>query len=932
LEPRARWNLTFGAEESSFPLRFDKRCAIVSCRSTKGEKMLNDLVIRLRALFQRNTVERELDDELGFHFNQQVEKFVQSGRTLPDARRSARLLFGGSDQIKEECRDARGVNFLETLAQDVRYALRILRKSPGFTAIAIISLAVGIGANTTIFSWTRAVLLHPLPGARDPGKIIAIESLAPSGEWLPTSYPDFRDLRDHTRSLESITLTYPMALVVAAGTNAANSVSAERLPGELVSGAFFDVLGVQPELGRFFSGSERDDAQNAHAVAVISHSLWVNRYHSDPSAIGTTLRINRYPFTIIGVAPQDFHGSMPGLDFEVWTPVTMFGRLNSAETWMLENRAVRMFRALARLRPGANIQQSRAEVQALAAHIAQANQSDNKGIGAAVLPVWKSHYGVQDALRAPLALLSGACGVVLLIVCANLANLLLAQATNRQKEFSLRLALGAPRSRLVRQLFTETSLLAAAGALLGLVCTFWLSGSLRWLMPISGAGTLLSPQIDSGVFLFTAGLALAAALLAGIAPALHGTSESVNDALKENARGGSGGLKSQRLRSLLVASEVALAVIAIIGAGLFLKSFDLMRTVRPGFQADGVIIGQFSMSTAGHDAAKADAFCRRLREQLEQQPGVTAVSYADYVPLSVAAGSWEDLQVAGYVPGASENMKIYRSVIAPGYFNLLKIPMLAGRDFDANDDSTHAPVMIVNHEFVRRFLPNQYPIGRKVNGWGKWFTIVGEAQDIKNYRLTESATPYFYVPMRQVYRPEFVYTFFVRAAGSMDGAIATLRREAQAVDPAVPVFNTATLGEFISASLFEAKIAAGFLSILAGVSFLLAAIGLYGVIAYLVKQRTREIGIRMAMGAQRLDVLWIVARHAMICALAGLIVGVIGAAALARIASAMLFSVSPADPAVYLAAGACTAVVAMLAAVIPASRAMRIDPMVALRY
>jgi predicted permease len=892
--------------------------------------MLTDLVIRLRALFQRNTVERELDDELGFHFNQQVEKFVESGLTLSEARRRTRLSFGGSDQIKEECRDARGVNFLETLAQDVRYALRILRKSPGFTAIAIISLAVGIGANTTIFSWTRAVLLHPLPGARDPGKIIAIESLAPSGEWLPTSYPDFRDLRDNTKSVESITLTYPMALVVGAGTNAADS--AERLPGELVSGTFFDVLGVQPEVGRFFSGTERDDAQNAHAVAVISHSLWVNRYQSNPAVIGTTLRINRYPFTIVGVAPQNFHGSMPGLDFEVWTPVTMFAQLNSAETWMLENRKTRMFRALARLRPGVNMEQARAEVQALAAHIAQANQSDNKGIGAAVLPVWKSHNGVQDGLRAPLALLSSACGVVLLIVCANLANLLLAQASNRQKEFSLRLALGAPRSRLVRQLFTETSVLAAAGALLGLLCTFWLSGSLRWLMPMSGAGTLLRPHIDSGVFLFTAGLALGAALLAGVVPALHGTRENVNDALKESTRGGSGGVRSQSLRSLLVASEVALAVIAIVGAGLFLKSFDLMRNVRPGFQADGVVIGQFSMSTAGQDAAKADAFCRRLREQLEQQPGVSAVTYADYVPLSVAAGSWEDLQVAGYVPGPSENMKIYRSVIAPGYFNLLKIPMLAGRDFDAKDDSTHAPVMIVNQEFVRRFLHNQYPIGRKVNGWGQWFTIVGEAQDIKNYRLTESPTPYFYVPMRQIYRPEFVYTFFVRAAGSMDGAIATLRREAQAVDPELPVFNTGTLGEFTSASLFQAKIAASLLSILAGVAFLLAAIGLYGVIAYLVKQRTREIGIRMAMGAQRLDVLWIVARHAMICALAGLVVGVIGAAALARIASAMLFSVSPADPAVYLAAGACTALVALLAAVIPASRAMRIDPTLALRY
>jgi len=893
--------------------------------------MLNELLIRLRALFHRSAVESELDDELRFHFDHQVEKFVQSGLPLPEARRRARLSFGGSDQIKEECRDARGTHFLETLAQDIRYGLRMLRKSPGFAAVAILTLAAGVGANTTIFSWTRAVLLHPLPGVGDPGGVVALESLAPSGEWLTTSYPDFRDLRKNTRSLESITLTYPMALAVGTGTNTENSPSAERLPGELVSGTFFDVLRVQPELGRFFLGSERDDAQNAHAVAVISHSLWLNKYRSDPLVIGATLRINRYPFTIIGVAPEGFHGSMPGLDFRLWVPVTMFSQLNSAGTWMLEDRKTRMFRVLARLARGVRIEQSRSEVQAVAAHIAEANQTTNEGISATVLPVWKSHYGIQDSLRAPLAILTGACGVVLLIVCANLANLLLAQATNRQKEFSLRLALGAPRSRLVRQLLTETSLLAAGGALLGLFCTFWLSGSLRRLMPLSSARTLLRPQVDSGVFLFTAGLAFGVAVLAGLAPALHGARESVNEALKEGGRDGSGSVRSQRLRSVLMASEVALAVIAIIGAGLFLKSFHLMRAVRPGFETDGVVLGQFSMSTAGYDGQQADSFCRRLREQLERQPGVNAVTYADYVPLSTAAGSWEDLQIEGYVPGSSENMKIYRSIIAPGYFNLMKIPILAGRDFDANDDSTHAPVMIVNQEFVRRFLHDQYPIGRKVNGWGKWFTIIGVAQNIKNYRLTENPTPYFYIPMRQIYRPEFVYTFYVRTAGSMDEAIATLRREAQAIDPATPIFNTMSLSEFISASLFEAKIAASLLSILASVAFLLAAIGLYGVIAYSVKQRTREFGIRMAMGAQRLDVLRIVVRQAMTFALTGLIAGMVGSVVLARIVSAILFSVSPADPVIYLAAGACTVLIAILAAIIPANRAMRVDPALVLR-
>jgi len=815
---------------------------------------------------------------------------------------------------------------METLFQDLCYSLRLLRKNPGFAAVAILTIAIGIGASTTIFSWIRSVLLSPLPGASEPERVVALETLTPSAEWVPTSYLDFTDFRDHAKLLESTTVSIPMDLAVG------NENSVERTWGELVSGNYFDVLRVRPEVGRFFSKAETGDEQNAHAVLIISHALWANRFHSDPGAIGATLRINRFPYTIIGVAPDNFHGSMPGLSFQMWAPATMFGQLSSTGDWMLRDRKTRMFRVLARLAPGVQIEQARAEVQSIAKVMAEADADTNEGLSATLLPLWKSHYGIQDSLLAPLSILMGACGVVLLIVCANVANLLLARAVARQKELSVRAALGAPRWRLIRQLLTESFLIAVAGALVGLWISSWLGGSLRWLVPISSLPDMIRPPIDLGVVVFTTALAFVVAALAGIVPALHSARGDVNDMLKEGGRSGTSSAHSRRLRGLLVTSEVALAVVALIGAGLFVKSFQMARAIHPGFDPHQVAIAQLSLSAAGYDSRQANAFCVRLREVLERQPGVTAVSYADYIPLSVSGDSWEDLQIQGYVPGPNENMKVYRNLVAPGYFDLMKIPLLEGRDFNLRDDSANQPVMIVTQEFVRRFLPNQNPIGQKVQGWGRWFTIVGVAQDSKIHRLTESAPPYFYVPIRQIFRPEMGLKFYVRTSAPVDDAVAALRREAQAIDPSVPVFNAMPLEEYIAASLFPQKIAASLLGTLGSVALLLAAIGLYGVMAYSVAQRTNEIGIRVALGAKPLDVLRMILRESMVLALPGLVVGSLLAIALARVVSASLVDVSPRDPAVYAAAAVFTVLIALFAAVGPARRAAKVDPMVALRY
>jgi len=815
---------------------------------------------------------------------------------------------------------------MNNLLRDLRYGFRTLTQNPGFAAVAILTIGIGIGASTTIFSWMRSMLLNPLPGATQAERIVTIENMAPDGEPLTTSYLDFRDFRDNMQLVNLVTARAGNVFSVGDAPQTA------QVWGEMVSGGFFEMLGIQPEAGRFFSDAERDDAQNAHAVVVISHGYWKSHYRSDPSAIGATLRINRTPFTIIGVAPEGFHGTRAGFDYEIWMPITMYGQLTHTGTWMLRDRNTRNFMMMARLAPSVTLERARGEVQALANRMAVADADSNQGIGATVLPVWQSHFSTQSVLLTPITILMGASGVVLLIVCANLANLLLARATGRVKEFSVRLAMGARPLRLTQQLLTETLLMTVAGSVCGLMLAALLGDALRWLLPGVARPAMLQPPLDGQVLAFTTALAFGVAILAGLAPALHAGRANINEMLKEGGRSGTSGAHSHRLRGLLVVSEVALAVIALVGAGLFLKSFQTARSMDPGFQPEGVALAQFDFSTAGYDARQTDSFCRRLRERLEQQPGVTAVSYDDSVPLGFSGGNWETLEVEGYVPGRNENMKIYRDLVSPGYFDSMKIPLVEGRDFDLRDDGTSLKVMIVNQEFVRRFLANRSVIGRKVHGWGEWFTIVGVAKDSKYHRVTESPQPYFYIPIRQIFRPEYGLTFHVRTSGSVNEAISALRREAAAIDPALTIFDAEPMTEYVAASLFGAKIAASLLSVLSGLGLLLAAIGLYSVMAYAVAQRTSEIGIRVTLGAQPADIARLVIRQGIVFALAGLLMGSLAAAALARVVSAMLVGVSPADPLVYAVAAAFTMIVTLSSAAIPAWRALRVDPAVALRW
>jgi predicted permease len=815
---------------------------------------------------------------------------------------------------------------MSTFLQDVKFGLRMLAKNPGFTAVAVLTLALGIGATTTVFSWIDGVLLHPLPGVEKADELLSFETVGPNGEALTTSYPDYRDYRDHLTLLAGIAATQIEPLSIGEDDHG------EQVWGELVSGNYFAVLGVKPVLGRAFLPEEYGDKPGAFPIVVISHRLWRGHFNSDPHVVGRTIAVNRQQLTIVGVAPPDFRGTIGGLAFDLWVPFIMHPQLQGVGEWMLRDRQTRQLIVIARLKPGVTREQARSEIAGLARRMAEADADTNTGISATVLPLWKSNFGMQGALLAPLEILMAVCFVVLAIVCANVANLLLARFTARQREFSVRLALGAGRFRLARQVLTESLVLASAGALAGIVLAMWMGGSLQYLLPPSHFPYAVDIHLNSHMLAFTILLGVAAAVLAGVAPAVHAARADLNESLKEGGRSDAAGQAPHRLRGLLVIVEVSLALVALVCAGLLVRSFQATEGVNPGFDPDHVLLSRFFISTSGYNLEQRKQFCLRLRERLESSHGVTAVAYSDVEPLGPLSGWWEDMQVQGYVPGENENMKIYRSVVSPGYFRLMRIPLLEGRDFTEHDDENAAPVLIVNQSFVRRFFAGRSPLGQRVHGWGEWFTVVGVVKDSKYLNLTEAPRPYFYVAFRQIYRADMGLAVYIRTAQGPSAAADLMRREVRGIDPSVTVIDAMPLAEHVVQTLFAEKIAANLLSVLGTLALLLAAVGLYSVMAYAVTQRTHEIGIRMALGATRKDVVKLIVGQGLALTLAGIGAGLVAALALTRLLTSFLYGTTTTDPATFIGVSVLLASVALLASYIPAWRATKVDPMVALRY
>jgi predicted permease len=621
---------------------------------------------------------------------------------------------------------------------------------------------------------------------------------------------------------------------------------------------------------------------------------------------------------------------MRGLVFDMWVPLGMGPELNIVRESMLSHRKARPFNAVARLEPGVPIEKAREELATLARQLASAYPDTNKGFGATLLSEWEAHNNLQVWLKAPLTILLAMCFLVLLIACVNVANLLLARSITRQKEISVRLALGAARGRLARQLLTEATLLPALGVVAAIPLTAWLQSSIAQLTPRMGNLPFrLDTQISGKVMAFAILITVAAGLLAGLSPALHAMRTDVNESLRQGGRSGTSSRQSLRIRSLFVVSEVALAFVALVGAGLFVTSFRSASAISPGFDTKNVVIAQIPFSTNGYTDEQRSDFCEKLRGGLEARPGVQAVSYADTIPLGFGSGGESDVEVEGYVPAQNELMTFGRSRVAPGYFGLMRIPLLAGRDFSERDRHDVKPAIIVSESFARRFYGVQSPIGRRVRIGGAWNEIVGLIKDIKCYRLDEGPRAYFFEPLRRDAVPAGI-NFYLRTGLDLGQAGALVRREVAAIDPEI-YSQTILLTDYISGPLFPQKIAAVMLTALSAIALLLSAVGLYSMMAYAVGERTHEIGIRVALGAGSPKVLAMVIRKAMLMTAAGVLVGLVTASASANLVASLLIGVSATEPRVFLGAGLFLVLIALLAASLPAYRATRINPIIALR-
>ena len=813
--------------------------------------------------------------------------------------------------------------------KDVRFGLRILRRSPWFTAVAVLTLGLGIAVNTTVFSWIDSVLLDPFPGVGDPHQLALIETVTPTGEFLVnTSYLDYRDYRDTLQLVSGVALGRFTPLSVGADGRTA------RAWAELVSANYFDLLKVKPVLGRVFLAEERGEREGGAPVAVISYAMWQNRFGGDPKVLGKIIRLNRHELTIIGVAPQGFHGTLAGVVFEVWMPVTMATAMGTGNGTLHYRGTRDETSTIVRLKAGVTIEQARAEVAALGRRLAAAYPATNRGVELTVTPLWQGHLGAQGMLLQPLRILMALSLLLMLIVCANVANLLLARAVSRQREFGIRLAMGARRSRLAAQLLVETLVLAAGGAVVGVTLVLWMGQSLLFLLPIVDIPLDLGGGLNLPTLGFTLLAAVAATLLSGTAPALFIARSNLNETLKEGGRTGGSGAGSHRLRGLLVVSEMALAMVALVGAGLFYRSFHNASAIQPGFDRTNISVSQFYLSYAGYTAVEQREFCRILRERLESKPGVVGVTYSDVVPMSTASGSgstpWHQLDIEGYAPAPNEQMMIHRATVPPGYFQLMGIRMLEGRDFTERDSAEVPMVIIVNETFANRFFPGGNPIGRKVRVEGNPATVVALVRDSKYHTPIEGPTPFFYIPFRQWFGPGLNFSVFIKTTGDPLRMTPVLRREALALNQDA-VFSTRLLADATTGSLFAQRVAASLLGVVGGVSLLLAAIGLYSVMSYAVSQRTQEMGIRMALGAQPGDVLGLVLREGFRLFVPGLVVGSVIALAAARIVGGMLVNVGASDPLAFLSAAVFLGVVAALASYLPALRATRVEPVVALR-
>jgi putative ABC transport system permease protein len=829
-----------------------------------------------------------------------------------------------------------------TLWQDLRYGARMLLKKPGFTLIAVLTLALGIGANTAIFSLIDALLLRPLPGVEDPERLVMVyTSDFSSGRYSSSSYPDYKDFRDQNHILSGL----------AAFTNSAMHLStggeSERVRGGLVTGNYFSVLGVKATMGRTLL-PEDDQSLGAHPVAVLSHDLWQRRFGGDQSVVGKSVSLNGYTFTIIGVAPEGFRGTGLQTVLELWVPILMYRQINNpaasqappaASQAPFDRRGSRGFTLVGRLRPEATLEQAQAQFTAIAAQLARAYPETNLGTlqqpdqprPVTLVPINQAMVGpaTRESTSRVTQMLMAVVGIVLLIACANIANLLLAQARGRQKEVAVRLALGATRLRIIRQLLAESALLALVGGAASLLLALWLA-ELLLSFEMFAAFAALDLKLDPRVLGFTLIISLLTGAIFGLAPALQASKPELVSALKESGSGDRSVPRRIGFRNVLVTAQVALSLILLVGAGLFARSLQKAYATDLGFETGNGLLASVDLARQGYNEAQGRQFYRQLMERVEALPGVRAATLALYIPIN-AGGSRRGVSIEGYTPRPNEDLELNFNIVGSAYFRALGIPLVMGRGF--SEQETDAKVAIINETMARRYWPDQNPLGRRISSsrsQGQFFEVIGVVRTGKYRNLREEALPYIYLPLSQHYQPGM--TLFVRTSGDVASVQPSVRAAVKAVDQNLPLFEVKSFDEHMARALAPERTSAALTGSFALLALLLAAVGIYGTTSYSVAQRTHEVGIRIALGARRDDVLKLIVWQGMSFVLIGIAVGLSGALALMRLIASFLYGVSATDLLTFAVIALLLAIVALLACFLPAWRATKVDPIVALRY
>ena len=824
---------------------------------------------------------------------------------------------------------------MHILLQDIRYALRMLTKNAAFSCVAILSLALGIGANTTIFTVVNAILLNPLP-VKNVSRVVEIDTVdtktrvtAANAAKLGMSYQNFQDYARQTQLFSAMTcLVGPLPVTWSGGAEP------RQLQAQMVSASYFDLLGLRPASGRFFLPDE-DTKPGGNNVVVLSYALWTNKFGAAPNVIGQTLTLNATPYTIIGVAPPGFKGTFTFLNAEeIWTPVSMYTQVLAG--FFKDNFNTRRFLATTvygRLKDGISIGSAEASLKTVASSLESAFPKDNGGRSVALTPLAQAAVGVNQRDQITLAggLMMAVVGLVLLIACVNLANLLLAQAASREKEIGVRAAMGASRGRVIQQLLTESLVLAFLSALAGLAIAY-AGRSILWSFrpPFIRDGDL-DLGFDSHVLLFTLSVALLTAVLIGLVPALKSARPNLTDVLKVGGRGNTVGWASSPFRSMLVVTEIALALVALVGAGLFIRSMQNAQRLDPGFESTNLFMFNFDLGALHYDEGHGQQFFRAAIERAKASPGVESATIADAPPL-----------IGGFArtifPEGQDEASGYRGTltqlndIAPNYFETLRIPLVSGREFTDADRATTSPVAIANEAMAKHFWPNENVVGKRFHFFGDptLREIVGVVRNTVVNNIGEEPQPLAYLPLTQNYSP--AATMQVRTTGRPEAVISSVRSQVQSIDNNLALTNVQTIGELFSQGLWAPRMGAALLAVFGALALILAIIGVYGVLSYSVNQQTREIGIRMAMGAQSSRVLGLVVGQGMRLAGAGLALGLLVAFLAMRLLASLLFGVSAHDPLTFAAVTLVLATAAVLACYIPARRATHVDPIIALRY